>query len=332
MPADRQAPTGPTGPSRTVGPALPARPAAAGPRYAPPKDLSAYAWLSIGAALLTISLKSWAAWITGSVGLFSDAAESLVNLVAAVVALIALKVAIRPADDDHQFGHSKAEYFSAVVEGVMIFVAAIFIIISAVERLIEPVMPERLGVGLAVSVLASVLNGAVAWVLYRTGRRERSATLIADAKHLATDVVTSIAVLVGVGLVAVFQTPLLDALVALGAGLNIMWVGFKVVRDSVAGLMDIAPSAEALEAIEGVLSRHRSCGRIDFHAVRVREAGNRRFAELHVLVPGAWSVKQGHDYTEQLIDELVAADPSLRVSAHLEPIEDPKSYADVNDV
>ena len=301
-------------------------------RYAPPKDLSAYAWLSIGAAVATIALKAFAAWLTGSVGLLSDAAESVVNLVAAVVALIVLKISIKPADDDHQFGHSKAEYFSAIVEGVMIFVAAAVIIISAIGRLIEPVMPEQLNVGLLISVGASAVNGGAAWFLHRVGTRERSATLVADAKHLATDVVTSAAVLVGVGLVAVFDSPVLDAIVALGAGMNIMWTGFKLVSESVAGLMDVAPSQEAQARIEAVLARYRLDGRIGFHAVRVREAGNRRFADMHVLVPGAWSVKEGHDFTERVIDELVAVDPNLRVSAHLEPIEDPKSYEDVEDV
>ena len=214
----------------------------------------------------------------------------------------------------------------------MIFVAAVFIIFSAIERLITPTMPEQLGAGLAISVVASLINGGVAWVLYRKGTVENSATLVADAKHLATDVLTSAAVLIGVGLVAITGQPMLDAVGALGAGLNIMWTGFRLVRESVAGLMDIAPSAEALARIKAVLDRHRRTGVIDFHAVRVREAGNRRFAELHVLVPGTWSVKQGHDFTERLIDDLVAEDPSLRVSAHLEPIEDPKSYADVDDV
>ena len=302
------------------------------PRYAPPKDLSAYAWLSIGAALTTIALKAFAAWLTGSVGLLSDAAESVVNLVAAVVALIVLKISIKPADDDHQFGHSKAEYFSAITEGVMIFVAAAFIIISAIQRLIVPVMPEQLSVGLLISVGASAVNGATAWVLHRVGKRERSATLVADAKHLATDVVTSVAVLVGVGLVAAFSSPMLDAVVALGAGLNIMWTGFKLIKESVGGLMDVAPSREAQARIEAVLERYHDDGRIGFHAVRVREAGNRRFADMHVLVPGTWSVKEGHDFTERVIDELVAVDPNLRVSAHLEPIEDPKSYEDLEDV
>ena len=301
-------------------------------RYAPPKDLSAYAWLSIGAAVATIALQAFAAWLTGSVGLLSDAAESVVNLVAAVVALIVLKISIKPADDDHQFGHSKAEYFSAITEGVMIFVAAAFIIISAIQRLIVPVMPEQLSVGLLISVGASAVNGATAWVLHRVGKRERSATLVADAKHLATDVVTSVAVLVGVGLVAAFSSPMLDAVVALGAGLNIMWTGFKLIKESVGGLMDVAPSREAQARIEAVLERYHDDGRIGFHAVRVREAGNRRFADMHVLVPGTWSVKEGHDFTERVIDELVAVDPNLRVSAHLEPIEDPKSYEDLEDV
>ena len=301
-------------------------------RYTPPKDLSAYAWLSISAALATIALKAFAAWITGSVGLLSDAAESVVNLVAAIVALVVLKISIKPADDDHQFGHSKAEYFSAITEGVMIFVAAAFIIISAIQRLIVPVMPEQLSVGLLISVGASAVNGATAWVLHRVGKRERSATLVADAKHLATDVVTSVAVLVGVGLVAAFSSPMLDAVVALGAGLNIMWTGFKLIKESVGGLMDVAPSREAQARIEAVLERYHDDGRIGFHAVRVREAGNRRFADMHVLVPGTWSVKEGHDFTERVIDELVAVDPNLRVSAHLEPIEDPKSYEDVEDV
>ena len=287
-----------------------------------------------GVPLTSYRLPDWFIWaalgtafvVVGGIGLLAGWS------IAAVVALIVLKIAAKPADADHQFGHSKAEYFSAVVEGVMIFVAAAVIIISAIERLINPQMPEQLGAGLAVSVIASLLNGAVAWVLYRAGRRERSMTLVADAKHLATDVITSAAVLIGVALVAVFHSALLDAVVALGAGLNIMWTGFTLIRDSVGGLMDIAPSAEVLRTVEEVLARHRQTGMIDFHAVRVREAGNRRFMELHVLVPAAWSVKKGHDFTEQVIDELIEADTSLRISAHLEPIEDPKSYEDLEDM
>nr|WP_076388974.1 cation diffusion facilitator family transporter [Vaginimicrobium propionicum] len=296
-------------------------------RYERPEDLRKYAWLSIAAAIATILIKSTAALITGSVGLFSDAAESAVNLVAAIAALLALTIAIRPADDDHQFGHSKAEYFSAALEGIMIFVAAAFILYAAIERLIHPKMPEQLGIGLLISVVAALINGATSLVLYRTGKKHRSATLIGDAKHLFTDVITSIAVLAGVGLVLVFNQPILDPIVAILAGINILVMGVNIVRSAMSGLMDVALPQDVLDSIEQVLDEHRS-DQIDFHAIRTREAGNLRFMEIHVLTPGDWTVKRGHDYVEELIDELVAVVPDMRVSAHLEPIEDPKSYED----
>ncbi|WIY83108.1 cation diffusion facilitator family transporter [Propionimicrobium sp. PCR01-08-3] len=301
------------------------------PRYAPPVDLSKFAIVSIAAALVTIVLKSGAAWLTGSVGLLSDAAESLVNLVAAVVAFIALKVSIKPADDNHPYGHSKAEYFSAVVEGTMIFVAAAFIIVSAVERFINPRELEQLGLGLAISVLAAVVNGAVGLLLLRKGRGSGSATLVADGKHLLTDVVTSAAVLIGVGLVALTHQPRLDPIVALLAGVNILWTGIGLIRDSVNGLMDITLPDETNEKLEAVLDRFRRPGAIEFHAFRTRRAGNRQFMDVHVLVPGTWSVYRGHDFTEDLIDAIVEVVPDIRVSAHLEPIEDPRSYADEDD-
>lgn len=300
-------------------------------RYAPPPDLTKYAILSIVAALVTIGLKGGAAWLTGSVGLLSDAAESLVNLVAAVIALIALRVSIKPPDDNHPYGHSKAEYFSAAVEGVMIFVAAAFIIAASVDRLINPRLPEQLGLGLAISLVAAVINGAVGLVLLRQGRKHNSATLLADGKHLMTDVITSAAVLLGVGLVAVTQQPLLDPIVALLAGINILWTGFGLIRDSVNGLMDVALPENTSAALIGVLDQYRDPGKIEFHAVRTRRAGNRQFMDFHILVPGAWSVQRGHDLTEDVIDALIAAVPEIRVSAHLEPVEDPKSYADETD-
>ncbi|WP_245725829.1 cation diffusion facilitator family transporter [Propionibacterium cyclohexanicum] len=302
------------------------------PRYAEPVDLSKFAWLSIAAALATIGLKSWAAWTTGSVGLLSDALESLVNLVAAVVALFALKVSIKPPDDNHQFGHSKAEYFSAAVEGTMIFVAAMFIIYTGVERIANPRMPERLGVGLAVSMVASVINGVVGMVLLSQGRRRRSATLVADGRHLLTDVVTSVAVLVGVGLVMVTGVQILDPVVAILAGLNIIWIGYRLVHHSVEGLMDIALPPDVEAKIAEVLDRYRSTGDADFHAVRTRESGNHRFMEMHMLVPDEWTVKRGHDLAEDVIDALVLVEPDLRVSVHLEPKSDPKSYEDIDDV
>ncbi len=301
------------------------------PRYAPPVDLSKFAWLSIAAAVVTIGLKGGAAWLTGSVGLLSDAAESLVNLVAAIVALIALKVAIRPPDKHHPYGHSKAEYFSAAVEGMMIFVAAAFIIATSIERLLNPRMPEQLGLGLAISVAASLVNGGVALVLLRQGREHGSATLIADGKHLMTDVVTSAAVLVGVALVAFTKQPVLDPVVALLAGANILWTGFGLIRSSADGLMDVSLPEQTNTGLFEVLDRFREPGRVEFHAVRTRVAGNRQFMEFHILVPGNWTVQQGHDLTEDVIDALVGVVPAVRVAAHIEPIEDPKSYADETD-
>ena len=301
------------------------------PRYAPPVDLSKFAWLSIAAAVVTIGLKGGAAWLTGSVGLLSDAAESLVNLVAAIVALIALKVAIRPPDESHPYGFSKAEYFSAAVEGVMIFAAAAFIIATSIERLLNPRMPEQLGLGLIISVAAALINGGVALVLLRKGREHGSATLIADGKHLMTDVVTSAAVLVGVALVAFTKQPVLDPVVALLAGANILWTGIGLIRSSVNGLMDVSVPEQTNAGLYEVLDRFREPGRVEFHAVRTRVAGNRQFMEFHILVPGNWTVQQGHDLTEDVIDALVGVVPAVRVAAHIEPIEDPKSYADETD-
>jgi len=297
-------------------------------RYAAPVDLTRFAWLSIAAAVVTITVKGLAAWWTGSVGLLSDAAESVVNLVAAVVALIALRVAVRPPDDDHPYGHSKAEYFSAAVEGVMIFVAAAVIVAAAIDRLISPQPLEHLGIGLLAAVGASLVNGGVALILLRQGRLQNSITLTADGKHLMTDVVTSAAVLVGVGLVAITGITRLDPVVALLAGANILWTGFRLIRDSVNGLMDAAVPAKDVATLEDVLAGFRSDD-VSFHALRTRVAGARHFASFHLLVPGQWSVKQGHDLAEDIIDAIVAALPTMRVDAHVEPREDPRSYDDI---
>jgi cation diffusion facilitator family transporter len=203
-----------------------------------PRDLSRFAYLSIAAAIATIALKSGAWWLTGSVGLLSDAAESIVNLVAAFVALIALKVSVRPPDDEHNFGHHKAEYFSAAIEGVMIFVAAAAILFTSVERFLHPKPLENIGIGLAVSAVASAINGAVAWVLLRNGRKYRSLTLVADGKHLLTDVITSVGVVVGVVLVWLTGWERLDPVIAFLVGVNIIVTGWKLVTESSSGLMD----------------------------------------------------------------------------------------------
>ncbi|MFC6359642.1 cation diffusion facilitator family transporter [Luteococcus peritonei] len=310
---------------------MPADPAApvAGPSVArqAPVDLTRFAWLSIAAALGTIALKTFAWRITGSVGLLSDAAESVVNLVAAVVALIALRVAIKPADKNHNFGHSKAEYFSAAVEGVMIFVAAAVIMVTAVERFLHPQPLENVGVGLLVSVLASVLNGTVAWVLLRAGRKYRSMTLTADGKHLLTDVWTSVGVVVGVLLVWLTRWPRLDAVVAFAVGINILFTGWKLISESTAGLMDVSLPKEDNAAIRGVLEGFKQ-EHVMFHAVRTRESGNRRFMDMHLLVPGAWTVQAGHDLVEDIEQELLKLYPDLHIMIHIEPIEDPRSYDD----
>ena len=292
-------------------------------------DLTKFAWLSIAAALVTIALKTAAWLITGSVGLLSDAAESVVNLVAAVVALFALRVAARPADKNHHFGHSKAEYFSSAIEGVMIFVAAVVIVAFAVERLIFPRPLEEIGVGLLITVGASVINGAVALVLLGAGAKYNSITLRADGHHLMTDVITSAGVVVGIGLVWITGWNWLDPVVALLVGLNILWTGWRLVSESASGLMDESLPKEQNARLRGILAEHET-EEIKFHAFRTRISGARAFMEFHMLVPGAWSVQRGHDAMEDLIDLIQEEFAELRVIGHLEPIEDPRSYEDIH--
>ncbi|MEI2776714.1 MAG: cation diffusion facilitator family transporter [Tetrasphaera sp.] len=292
---------------------------------APRGNLTRYAWLSIAAAVATIALKFGAYLLTGSVGLLSDAAESIVNLVAAFVALLALHVAARPPDSDHHFGHAKAEYFSAVVEGLMIFLAAIFILLTSVERFLNPAPLENVGVGLGISVAASVLNGVVALVLLRAGRTHNSITLIADGKHLLTDVWTSVGVVAGVLLVALSGWERLDPIVAFAVGCNIIWTGWHLIRQSVDGLMDKALDAEREAEVRAVLDRFTT-DEVSYHGLRTREAGHHVFGSLHVLVPGAWSVQQGHDLLEDIEEALRSGHPQLEINIHLEPREDPRAY------
>ncbi|MBK7821945.1 MAG: cation transporter [Tessaracoccus sp.] len=290
-------------------------------------DLTKFAWLSIAAALVTIALKTGAWLITGSVGLASDAAESVVNLVAAIVALIALRVAAKPADKNHHYGHTKAEYFSAIVEGVMIFVAAAAILVMAVQRLLAPQPLERVGIGLLITVVASLINGAVALVLLRAGRQHNSITLRADGHHLMTDVVTSAGVLVGVGLVALTGWLWLDPVIAIIVGLNIIVTGWRLIAESSRGLMDESLPKETNDRLREILAEHTSDG-VEFHALRTRVSGARAFMEMHMLVPGEWTVKRGHDALEDLSDLIRAEFPELHVTGHLEPIGDPRSYED----
>jgi len=281
-------------------------------------SLTRFAWLSIAAALVTIALKTTAYGITGSVGLLSDAAESLVNLLAAVVALIALRVSVRPADHNHHYGHGKAEYFSAGIEGLMIFVAAAVIMISAVERFLHPAGLERLGVGIAVSAAASVINAVVGVYLLRMGRAHRSVTLVADGKHLITDVWTSVGVIVGVLLVALTGRERLDPVVAVLVGLNILVTGYRLISQSVTSLLDAALPAEDVARIDRVLDGRRT-DEIDFVELRTRESGRHRFVSLTVRVPGAWTVERGHDVADDVERAIAHALPDCAVQTHLEP-------------
>jgi cation diffusion facilitator family transporter len=291
-------------------------------------NLTRFAWLSIAAALLTIGLKAGAYLLTGSVGLLSDALESVVNLVAAVAALIALTIAARGPDEEHAYGHTKAEYFSSGLEGALIFVAAFGIIFSAIPRLIDPQPLEQVGAGLAVSVVASVVNGVVAWKLSQAGRHYRSITLDADARHLMTDVWTSVGVVLGVALVSVTGWNRLDPILALAVAVNIIWSGWGLIDRSIHGLLDTALPQEDLDVVEGVLDRYRHEFGIETHAFRSRQAGRRRFVSMHVLVPGEWTVSHGHQLAEHLELDIRRELPDTSVFIHLEPIGDPTSMED----
>ena len=291
------------------------------------RELQRYAWLSIAAAVTTIALKAVAYLVTGSVGLLSDALESVVNLVAACVALWALRVAAAPPDAEHPHGHDKAEYFSSGVEGALIFAAAAAIIATAVPRLIAPRPLEELGLGLAVSAAASIVNLVVARLLIRAGTTHRSIAVEADGRHLMTDVVTSAGVILGVGLVHVTGILVLDPLVAIGVALHILWVGFGLVRRSVHGLMDPSLPLDEQRAVEAVLDRFRTEG-ATWHGLRTRQSGSRRFVAVHVLVPGAWSLHRAHDLAERIEAQIREVLPEADVVTHLEPIEDARAWTD----
>jgi len=283
--------------------------------------LRRFAWLSIAAAVTTIGLKTTAYLITGSVGLLSDALESIVNLVGSVMALAMLTVAARPPDDNHAYGHSKAEYFSSIVEGTLILVAAGSIGLAAVRRLINPQPLEQIGLGLAVSIIAALVNLAVACVLLRAGKQYNSISLVANAHHLLTDVWTSAGVVLGVGLVAVTGLERIDPIVALVVAGNIVWSGIRIVRDSVSGLMDTALPAKEQRSLQDVLDRHMRGG-VHYHALRTRRSGAHRFVSLHVLVPGEWTVVAGHQLLEQIEADIHALLPYTTVLTHLEPHEE----------
>ncbi len=291
-------------------------------------NLTRFAWLSIAAAVLTILLKLGAYLLTGSVGLLSDGLEALVNLAGALMALTMLTIAIRPADDEHAYGHSKAEYFASGVEGTLILIAAISIAVVAVPRLIAPVPLEQVGLGVVISVVAALINLGVAFVLLRAARQYRSITLEANARHLLTDVWTTVGVLVGIVLVSLTGWLRLDPLLALLVAANILWSGVGIMRKSVAGLMDVAWSAEEQQGLYALLAPYLHDG-VEYHALRTRQAGARRFASMHLLVPGDWTVQRGHELAEEIELDVVQSLPNATIFIHLEPNDDPVSWDDV---
>ena len=291
-------------------------------------SLKPYLWLSMGAALATIALKGGAWLLTGSVGLLSDALESLVNLAGAGMALAMLSIAERPQDEGHAFGHGKAEYFSSGFEGLLIVLAAIAIAITAAERLLHPQPLAAVGVGLAISAVAAVINLVVGRILLLAGRQHRSITLEADAHHLLTDVWTSAGVIVGVGAVSLTGWLWLDPTLALLVAANIVWTGWRLLQRSINGLMDGSLPPEQHARVLAVLDRYRSQG-IDYHALRSREAGARSFISVHILLPGTWTLARAHDLVEVIEREIRDTLPRATVFTHLEPREDPTSHQDL---
>lgn len=290
-------------------------------------SLTRYAWISIAASIVTIVLKTVAYRMTGSIGLLSEAMESLVNLAGGIMALLMLKIAARPADDEHAYGHSKAEYFSSGVEGTLIFIAAICIAWAAYGRLVSPQPLQKIGLGMVVMVLSLGVNLGTALLLLRVGRRRNSITLEANAHHLLTDVWTSVGVIVAIVSVAATGWSVLDPLVAMVVAANIVWTAVRIIKRTVAGLMDTALPAADLEVVNRILDLYRAQG-LQFHALRTRQAGSRKFVAVDVLVPGIWTVQQGHDLVEKIEEEIRSNVAASSVFTHLEPIEDPVSWAD----
>jgi len=286
-----------------------------------------YAWVSVATSVVVIVLKFAAYFLTGSVGLLSDAVESVVNILAALIALAVLTYASEKPDHEHNFGHEKAEYFSSGIEGALIFVAAGAIVWSSVPRLVSPQPLDQVWLGLALSFVASVANAACALLMLRAAKAHRSITLEADARHLLTDVWTTAGVFVGVVMVQTTGWLRLDPVIAIVVALQILWTGWHLMRRSFDGLMDRAIPDEDRAAITGILDQLRQQGG-DYHALRTRVAGAKSYVNVHILVPGRMSVQDGHDLVEKLEGEIVARLPHVEVLTHLEPLEDPKSWDD----
>jgi cation diffusion facilitator family transporter len=291
--------------------------------------LQRYAWYSVAAALTTIGLKTYAWYVTGSVGLLSDAMESLVNLAAALLALSMLRLAASPPDAAHPYGRFKAEYFASGIEGALIVFAAGSIAFAAVPRLAAPQPIDAPFLGMALSAVASAINLGCGLMLIRAGKQLHSIALEADGHHLMSDVWTSAGIIAGIALVVATGWHILDPLIAIAVAVHIVFTGFMLMRRSFAGLMDAAiPEAELAE-IEKIFAEYRKRYGVDFHALRTRQAGARRFINFHLLVPDAWPVDRAHQLSEEVESRIGALVPNAIMLSHIEPISQPASYDDV---
>jgi cation diffusion facilitator family transporter len=295
----------------------------------PARTLERYAWLSLAAAVVTIVLKTFAWYVTGSVGLLSDALEALINFAAALLALSMLRLAATPPDARHPYGRFKAEYFASGAEGALIVFAALSIAFAAAPRLAAPQPLDAPALGIALSLIATAVNLVVALRLVSVGRRLHSIALEADGHHLMTDVWTSVGVVAGVALVAATGWLILDPLIALAVAVHIVWTGFMLMRRSFAGLLDAAIPASELADIEKIFAEYRRRYRVDFHALLTRQAGGRRFISFHLLVPDAWPVDRAHSLSEEIEERIRSLVPQAITLSHIEPISQPASYDDI---
>jgi len=293
------------------------------------RTLQGCAWLSVGAAVATIALKTLAWYVTGSVGLLSDALESLINLVAALLLLSMLRVAAAPPDELHPYGRFKAEYFASGIEGAMIVIAAASIMYAAAPRFFSPQPLESPGLGIALSAAATAINLGVALRLLSMGRRLHSIAIEADGHHLMTDVWTSVGVVAGVALVAATGWLILDPLIAFAVAVHIVWTGVVLMRRSFAGLLDAAIPVPEQAEIEKIFTEYRRRYGVDFHALLTRQAGARRFISFHLLVPDAWPVDRAHQLSEEVEERIRSLVPNAITLSHIEPISQPSSYDDI---
>lgn len=293
------------------------------------RSLSKYAWVSVFAAIVTIGLKISVYLYTNSVSFLSDALESFINLAVAILAVWIIKVSERPPDDDHEFGHDKAAYFSSGTEGTLILLASIGIVVAAIPRLFAPQPITNIGIGLALSAIAAAINCWVGLLLIKVGKENDSIVLEADGRHLMTDVWTSVGIFIAIGIVGFTDWIILDPIIALVVAVSIGWTGYKLIRRSVLGLMDTVIDEESAEKATEILEDYRQAYGIDFHAFRTRKSGARKFIYFHLLVPDDWTVKRGHDLAEEIELKMLDKIPYSAIFVHLEPLEDPASFEDI---